>query len=406
MSVRSSFHIMAACFVLLVASGADWWQFRGAENRSLAPNARLPIAWDKQPNNIAWKAKLPGRGVSSPIVVAGRAIVTCASGVQNDRLHVLAFDVDSGKLLWERQFWATGRTFCHPVSSIAAPTPASDGERIFALFSSNDMVCLDLDGNLQWLRGLTYESPTSANDVGMSSSPLVIGNVVIVQLESQGESFAAGLDTATGQNRWRIERPREPNWTSPTLLAGELPAADLVLLQSVSKLTAHDPITGKQVWAYDKKCSGIPSCVASEGVVYVPSAGLTALRAKPGASEPEVLWTSNKLDPGNSSPVVFEGRLYVVNRAGAMNCADAATGEVLWRVRLKGPFWATPILAGEHLYFVNHDGLVQVVRLGKEGEIVGKTEVGEPILGSPAVADNALYLRSDAHLWKIAAKSR
>ena len=122
-----------------------------------------PVAFAKDEagieHNVAWKTAIPGRGVSSPILVAGKVIVTAASGFKQDRLHVLCIDAKTGPIDWERQFWATGRTLCHPTSSVAANTPSSDGKRIFAFFSSNDLACLDLDGNLLWYRGLTHDFP-------------------------------------------------------------------------------------------------------------------------------------------------------------------------------------------------------------------------------------------------------
>ncbi|MFM7072835.1 MAG: PQQ-binding-like beta-propeller repeat protein, partial [Planctomycetota bacterium] len=137
-----------------VANAADWAQFRGPAGTSVAADAKLPTSFNVADNqNVAWRADLPGRGPSSPIVVADRVVVTCSDGPLQEKLIVACFDAKSGKSLWRRQFWATGRTYSHPDSANAAPTPASDGKRIFAFYSSNDMVCLDLDGNLQWFRG-------------------------------------------------------------------------------------------------------------------------------------------------------------------------------------------------------------------------------------------------------------
>jgi outer membrane protein assembly factor BamB len=330
--------------------------------------------------------------------------VTASSGANQDRLHVLCFEAASGKKLWERQFWATGRTFCHPTSAIAAPTPASDGQHVFAFYSSNDLACLDLDGNLKWFRGLTYDFPTAANDVGMSSSPIVAGKLVIVQVESKGDSFAAGIDTATGLTHWRVDRPQEMNWCSPALVPGKTPAEDLLLLQSPTELTAHDPQTGRLLWTFKRECDGIPSSVGRDGMIFLPSKGLTGLRVQPGQAEPEVVWDESKLGGGNASPVVHGDRVYSLNRVGALAGADAATGKVDWRVRIKGTYWATPVEAGGNLYCANYDGLVTVVKVGTDAEIVGESSLGEPVLGSPAIVDGAMYLRSDKHLWKIAAK--
>ncbi len=120
------------------ASAADWLQFRGNDNQSIASGAAAPVKFGKD-ENVAWSAPLPGKGVSGPIVVSGKVFVTASSGaVTQNRLHVISFDVATGKKAWERQFWATGRCFHHPTSAVAAPTPASDGQRIVAFYSSND----------------------------------------------------------------------------------------------------------------------------------------------------------------------------------------------------------------------------------------------------------------------------
>jgi len=399
-----SIAIRVAAIVLSVCllSGADWLQFRGSDNTSVSDDKSLPVTFGGAGGeHVAWKAPLPGRGPSSPIVVAGRVVVTAASGVRQDRLHVLCFDARSGKPLWHRQFWATGSTVCNPFGGVAAPTPASDGQSIFALFSSNDLACFDLAGNLKWLRGLGYENPSTRDDVGMASSPLVIGPTVIVQLENQSESFAAGIDKATGQPRWRIERSRGAIWSSPVVLRGKTRDDDLVLLHGRSTLTAHDPQTGKLVWEYTAFCHTIASTAVCGDRVYLPAIGLHALQYAPAARSVKPLWYEDRLRSDNCSPVVQGSRAYVIKPPGILMCADTAGGKILWQLRLKGPFWATPVLAGGRLYCVNHDGLVQVVELGDEGKLAGTSQIDEAVLASPAIADRAIYLRSNANLWKI-----
>lgn len=399
---------MAALVTLLttmIAGGGDWLQFRGASSNSVSTEGNLPTSW-KEGQNIAWKVDLPGRGPSSPIVVGGHVIVTCSTGANQDRLHVISFSATTGEREWERQFWATGRTLTHQSISTAAPSPASDGKRIFAFFSSNDLICLDLNGNLQWYRGLAYDFPRAGNDIGMSSSPAVVNGTVIVQVENQGDSFAAGINTETGETRWRVPRKPEANWASPIIMKGETSAEDVVLLQSPKGLTAHDPLTGKEQWAFAGDCQGIPSAVAIDGNVYIPAAGVTAVRPSIGATEPSVLWKAGGVQPGAASPIVHDGKLYAINRGGVLTCADAATGEITWRLRLSGAFWGTPTLAGDRLYCINQDGVAHVVQLfpDKNGESVGQGEFGETIQASPAVSGGALYVRSDKHLWKVAAK--
>lgn len=385
-----------------LASAADWPQFRGAASNSISRDAQPPAEWSET-QNVAWKVDLPGRGPASPIVVGDRVIVTASSGVNQERLHVLCYSAADGKLLWERQFWATGRTLSHAASANAAPTPASDGKLVFAFFSSNDMACLDLEGNLKWYRGLAYDFPHAGNDVGMSSSPAIAGDVVVAQVECQGDSFAAGIDKQTGETRWRVARPREANWSSPVVVRDARGDAEAVLLQSPSQLTAHDPSTGRELWAYHVPCDGISSSAVVDGIVYVASKGTTAL--KPGsASEPEKLWNAATLQPGAASMIVEGGHIYFINRAGVLSCANAADGQVLWRARLEGEFWGTPALVGNRIYAVNQKGLGQVVQIsddGKKGEVIGKGQLDGTVQSSPAVSAGALYVRSDKNLWKI-----
>ncbi|MDZ4820406.1 MAG: PQQ-binding-like beta-propeller repeat protein [Planctomycetota bacterium] len=401
---RLAISTLAAIFVLTTVGHADWRSFRnGGTGELVAQNP--PIKWDvKTGENVAWKTALPGKGVSSPIVVGDKVFVTASDGPRQSRLHVICLDAATGKKVWEHQFWATGRTLAHETSAVAAPTPTSDGERVFAFFSSNDLVCLDLEGNLQWYRGLGYDYPTAGNDVGMSSSPVVTEDCVIVQIESQGESFATGLNKETGEDKWHVKRAKSANWSSPVIFTSGSDKTELVLLQSAAELTALDASTGEQRWNYQHECDGISSSAIDGDKIFLPGGGLKALRANSKNSPPEVLWTEPKMAAGAASPVVHDGTVMIVNRAGVVNCASTEDGKVLWQLRVKGKFWSTPLVAGGRMYLANQDGLVQVLQLSKSrGEELAALEFGEEILASPAVSRDALYYRTTGHLWKIAA---
>lgn len=401
--------------LLLVAaepSFADWRQFRGSDSSAVALDSKLPVEWvdGEKSQNVAWKIDLPGRGLGSPIVVNGRVFVTCSSGFRQDRLHVLCFDAAKGQKLWERQFWATGRTMTHPKTCTAASSPCSDGQRIFAMFSSNDIVCLDLDGHLQWFRGLTYDFPNCSNSLGMASSPIVIGDTLIAQTENDADSFANGLDVYTGESRWKRARPKRASWTSPSPLKDSATGETLALLQASAGVEAVKPLTGEVVWAYKNGAATIPSLVVSGDVAYVPSNGLTALQTEAGKSEPKQLWNVAKLGPATPSPLILGKHAYVLGGAGVLACANLADGQTAWQLRLEGPFTASPVATADRLYFVSETGVCQVVQLGSEkGEVVGKSDLtlgkGQPadlIQSTPAIDDNALFIRSDAYLWKIA----
>lgn len=394
--------VLLSLLTVVLFGGADWLQFRGPDATCVAPGQGFPTKLDE--TSIAWTVDLPGKGVSSPIVVGDRVIVTAGSGVDQDRLHVLAYSTKTGELDWERTFWATGRTQTHRSIGVAAPSPASDGKRIFAFYSSNDMACLDLEGNLLWYRGIGHDFPNASNSLGMSSSPIVVGETVVTMVESDAEAFTVGLDASDGTPKWRIDRPRKANWSSPGVLRTK--DAAFAIVGGSKGYSAIDPATGNVAWTWGDSGSTIPSATSADGLVFVPVGGVTALDPKQlKDGTPESLWEAGQLRPSTASPVVNDGNVYVVAGNGVLTAADAKSGAILWRTRLEGKSGssATPIVADGHVYVVDKDGLVQIVEIGDdEGTITGTLALGESIQATPAAANGALFVRGDGKLWKIA----
>lgn len=379
---------------------ANWPQFRGPNANGTADPFELPAKLAGK-ENIQWKADLPGRGLSSPITVGDKVFVSCSSGPKQNKLHVICFSATDGSRLWERTFLSTGRTMCHEKTSVAAPTPTTDGQRVFALFSSNDLVCLDLDGNLQWFRGLTRDYPNASNSLGMSSSLVVTDGVVVAQVENDSESFAAGINVEDGVNLWKLDRPKMANWCSPILIKSPT-GENLVGLQSGKGLTAVVPRTGQKAWDYTEGASTVASSAVGGTTIYAPSRGLTALEVPANGQAPKQLWRAGDLRPGTPSPVVIGNKVLVMNDAGVLSCGDRETGKRLWQLRLKGPFSATPVAAGTRLLAVNEKGLVQLVDLSKpEGELISDLDLGQTVLSTPSLANGGVYVRSDQTLWKL-----
>ncbi|MEO7675233.1 MAG: PQQ-binding-like beta-propeller repeat protein, partial [Verrucomicrobiota bacterium] len=338
------------CASLLALSAADWTQFRGPNGNGVSDETGIPFLLSAD-NSIAWKSELPGEGLSSPIIIGDRVFVTCSGGLRQQRLYVICFSAADGKKIWERQFWATGRTMCHEKTSVAAPTPASDGQSIVAIFSSSDIVCLDLEGNLLWLRGLGRDYPNASNSLGLSSSLVLADGVVVAQVENESESFTAGLDLKTGVNRWKLDRPRKANWTSPVVIKNN--GHPLVAIQSSKGVIAVGPRTGKIVWEFAGGGSSVSSSTLSDDVIYVPSHGLTALQPAGPGEPPKQLWQASQLRPGTPSPVLVGAKIFALNDGGILTCGDKITGARLWQLRLKGPFSSTPVAAGQFIYCVN-----------------------------------------------------
>lgn len=399
-------HLLAVAVSMVVICALhadDVTQFRNGLGTSRETN--LPTKWSAD-EGVRWKANLPGKGLSNPVIAGGRVFVSATAAYQQKREVVLCFDVKTGKKLWERQVWATGHTQAHPKTNMAAPTPMTDGERVYALFATGDLVCYDRDGDLVWYRSLVGDYPTVGNNVGMAASPAIHGDTLLICMENAGESFAVGIDKFTGKNSWRVERPRGINWVSPAVIHNGKDAE--VLFQGPTGIDAHDVATGKKKWSAPKLRHGAyASLTFGDGVVFAPtSEKFTALRPAKGNAEPEILWQSLKLRPGYCTPVAQGGLVYVVGGGGIVNCADAKSGEILWthRIDAGGAYAASPLVADGKLYVTNEAGVTTVLQAGREAKVLGTNAIADTILASPVAADGAIFLRSDGALYCIGAK--
>jgi outer membrane protein assembly factor BamB len=401
-SVMSGFLVLATNLGISAVARADWPQFRGVSSNAVELNADLPIEFDGATGkNVAWKVSIPGRSVGGAIVVGNQVITTSSVGMDERRVRLHSYDVESGGQNWVQEFVARGRPYCHPTSANAAPTPTSDGSRVYTFYSSNDLACVDLEGNLIWYRSLTSDFVKAFNDTGMSSSPIVIEGVCIVQIECQGESFVAGINAENGTLLWKKDRPRKSNWSSPISYKNS-EGKSVVVIHSGSDLVGLDPKTGESIWMKDISCSTVPSSLAFENRLYVPSRGLVAYDLS-SSGEPSELWKSSRIGIDSSSPLVLKDRIYTI-KGPAVYSGDIYTGEVKWQARVaEGSVWSSPIVAQDRMYLFAMDGKCSVTQLGdSEGVRLSLNELGEDVLGTPAIAGNAMYVRSVSSLWKIA----
>jgi outer membrane protein assembly factor BamB len=393
--------LLAAVFSLSLGASAlagDWPQFRGPEGSGVGRDTELPEAWSPD-LNLKWKVPLPGRGVSNPVIVGNRLFLTANSGMAMTRLHVLGFDAASGEKLWERQFWATGQTLCHPKTCMAGPTPVTDGKHVWCLFATNDLMCLNAAGDLIWYRSLNGDYPLMTNHVGRAASPILFEDLLIVPLENQGASFLVGIDAKTGVNRWKVERPLENNWTTP-IVANRNGRTELIL-QGMRLLTGFDPRTGEKLWEVEEDgLFTIPSPVVAGDLVLAATRGMIAVKPGVNGAAP-VAWKALKLGASTPSPVVHDGLVYTL-KGEILVCGDiAGQGKVVWEQRLKGPFSASPVIADGKIYVVNESGVVTVLKPGREVKILATNDMKDTILATPAIANGSIYLRSDQFLYRI-----
>ncbi|QEL20298.1 outer membrane protein assembly factor BamB family protein [Limnoglobus roseus] len=382
------------------ASAAEWSQFRGPGGACVSDEKNLPEKWSKTEGH-RWKTDLPARGVSGPVVFGDKIYLTASSGVRDDRLHVLAFDLKTGKQLWHRQFAATGGTNCHPMTCMAAPTPVADETGVYALFATGDLAAFDANGTLRWYRSLVGDYPSITNQVGMASSPVLADGKLIVPMDNSGDSFIAALDPKTGTNVWKTPRFKESNWVTPVVRSPDGRTAE-ILFPGRDGLSAYDAATGKRLWNSKLVNGDIPTPTIREDIVYAPSGGVTTLKFEGG--EPKKVWASAKMGSGMTSPLVYDGMVYAA-KDGVMNTVDAKTGESLWSERFsKDKASASPIGADGKVYVFSNGGKTTVFKASREMEIVSENDLGEEILGTPAVAAGAIIIRTNKALYCVGAK--
>lgn len=399
--MKTRFSIAALFLMGASALAADWPQFRGPNGSGVADDKPLPTTWGPK-ENVKWRVDVPGRSVACPVVYGKRVYVSSSSGADADRLHVLCFDAETGKKLWHRQLAATGNTGHHPKSAMAAPTPCVNAEGVYCLFATADMAAFDHDGNLKWYRSLVSDYPDISNQVGMASSPVVWKDFVIVPMDTVGDSFLAAIDTTYGKNVWKIERPKDINWVTPTLRATGDKAE--IIFGTNKETVAYSAIDGKKTWSYAGGSGGVPTTITVGDDVLLPAKG-QLVAYSPGTSKE--LWKSTKLTPGNSTPLVYKDRVYSIGRAGTILCGDLKTGKDLWSERVskgKGQLWASPIAGDGKIYTFDDTGVCTVLAASDEVKVLATNDLKEEIMGTPAIAHGCLFIRTVGGLYCISGK--
>jgi outer membrane protein assembly factor BamB len=395
------FLLVTALPLALAASltASDWPQFRGPNATGVSGDKNLPTEWSKD-KGVKWKAALPARGVSSPVVAGGKVYVTCSSGTRDDRLHVVCFDAATGKQLWHRQLQATGGTACHPKSCMAANTPVADETGVYALFATGDLAAFDADGTLRWYRSLVGDYPTITNQVGMASSPVLVKDKLIVPMDNAGESFLAAVDTKYGKNVWKVERPRDINWVTP--IVREVGNKAEVLFAAPDGLTTYDAASGEKRWAFKGGAGAIPTGALEGDTLYLPVGGVSKVKLTDKGATEKPEWSAKQLQTGYSSPLVYSGKVFTASSQGLIACADAKSGKVLYTERAKGAFSASPVAGDGKVYCLNETGVCTVFKADSDSfELLAANELGEGSLGTPAIANGLIFIRTDKSLYAI-----
>ncbi|MEM9292678.1 MAG: PQQ-binding-like beta-propeller repeat protein [Acidobacteriota bacterium] len=422
-----------------VDASPRWPQFRGVRGSGIADGSRAPASWNAdEGKGLAWSTEIPGHGHSSPSVWGDKIFLTTAIGgtVQVQRFAVTPMDVSddssehtfevlaisrsSGEILW-RQVAHTGvpRNQRHLKNSFATETPATDGKYVVASFGSHGLYCYTVDGELLWSQDAgTFDTGFFSDpgyQWGTASSPILVDDTVVVQVDLQEDSYIAAFDLETGEERWRTSRDELPSWGTPVLYDG--PEGPALATNGVNALRGYDARTGEVLWTLNTGNSMIPgsSPVVGLDLIFIgngyrPLKPIYAIRTDAegdislGASEDsnaDVAWSHKKGGPYYTSPLVYQDILYILADNGIFSAYQAQSGERIYRQRIgngRTTFAASPIAADGKIYLASETGDVFVIRAGLDFELLATNPSGGPILSTPALVDGTVLVRTQNHL--------
>ncbi len=397
-----------------VVSAQNWPQFRGPGGQGVSAETDLPTAWTAA--NVVWRTPLPGPGHSSPVIWNDRIFVTAYRPPEGrlrryfttagGKLFVVCLDKASGRVVWEREVPTTDIEDHHSTNSPASPTPVTDGTHVYVHFGSHGLICYDFDGRTVWEKRL---GPVK-NTWGSASSPTLLGDVLLLNSDSDGDDFLLAVDKRTGQTIWQTSRTNVTRaW--PTPVVWTVDGLSQIVVSGSRRVKAYDADTGAEIWTVDGLTKWVtPTPVIGHGMLFAASngpGGNAVLAIRPGGrgniTKSHVAWRHKRGAPYNSSPVLVGDHLFMVKNGGVMSCLDARTGDLVWRERLpaRGSYYASLVAADGKIYAVNEDGEVTVIRAGAQFEVLASSDMSERTMASPAISGGRIFIRTDEALYAV-----
>ena len=435
--VRTVLFVGAFFFAQPLLAG-QWPQFRGPGSTGVGTGENLPDTWSTT-QNVRWKVAISGQGWSSPIAWGDRIFVTSVvpageietpqrglyfkgerpAPTTEHRYMVYAFSFATGKELWRRQLHrGVPPQARHLKNTFASETPVTDGTLVYAAFGNVGIYAMDFDGTLVWSKPL--EAADTRNGWGTASSPVFHGGRVYFVNDNENASGLMAIDAATGKTIWRVERPKETNWSTP-LVWTHVGRSEIVT-NGTSAIRSYG-LDGTPLWQLGPSSTHvIPTPFASGDLLYVSSGyvgdsrrpvyairpgGHGDISLKPGeTANASIAWSLPQGGTYNVSPIVYGDYFYTLFDRGFFTCHDAKTGEEIYtKVRLDptaSGFTASPWAYNGKIFAMSEDGTTYVIQAGPEFKVIGQNELDEFTLASPAIHRDSVLIRTATKLYRIA----
>ena len=425
------------------AGPGDWPSFRGREASGVSDKQNLPDTWNPATGeNVLWKTPIPGLAHSSPIVwgdtifvtsaISSRGSATFKPGLYGDgdasddrssqRWMLYAIDKRTGKIRWERiASQGEPRNKRHIKSTYASASPATDGRIVVAWFGSQGIHAYDFDGGLRWSVDLgrvdmgAYDIP--AYEWGPASSPIVWNGLVIVQCDTQADSFLLALNADTGETMWKTDRNELPSWGTPTIVT--TPAGPELITNASNFVRGYDPKTGRELWKLGGSSKiTAPTPIFADGLHLIasgrqPERPIFAVRpgargdltlAKGLTENASIVWSKTGRGSYMPTPLAYRGIVYMLANNGVLDAYEPSTGKEIYRQRLPlvgSGYSASPVAADGKIYLSNEDGEMLIVEAGATFTHIGTNSIGEMLMATPALSDGVMYVRGVSTLFAI-----
>ena len=425
MSRLPLFLITAISIAALAPVSGQWPQFRGPEGLGTAPGAKPPLTWAED-RNVRWKTPIHGKGWSSPVILDNQVWLTTATE-DGRELSALALDMASGKILHDLKLFQVEKPqYAHPFNSYASPTPVMERGRVYVTFGSPGTAAIDTKtGKVIWER-----RDLECNHFrGAGSSPIIFRNLLIMHYDGSDVQYIAALDKNTGKTVWTTPRsvdfkdlgpdgkPKADGdfrkaFATPHVI--EVNGQPLLISLGGRAAYGYDPLTGKERWRIEEHGSHSASTrpVVGHGMVFYPtgfdSPKLVAIRpdGTGNVTATHVVWRVTRSVPNKPSILLVNDLLFMVNDAGLASAVEAKTGEIVWQNRVGGTFSASPVHAAGRIYMFDEDGKTTVIEAGREYKVLAENQLDNGFMASPAVAGNALFVRTRKDMYRIEEPAR
>jgi len=372
--------------------------FRGQGGYGIARQKNIPVKWNgKTGENVLWKISLPLGGFNSPVIWGSKLFLTGASATKRE---VYCIDRNSGKLLWttpvEKISGSPGQApKVSGETGFSAPTAATDGKAVYAIFANGDIVGIDMNGKKMW--GQNLGDPQ--NHYGHSSSLMIYKDMVIVQYDQRNAPKLMALSTTTGKTVWSTTRKVKISWASPIIV--NTGKRTEIIVAAEPYVASYNPSTGEELWKIDCISGEVgPSVAYANGIVFSVN-DYSKLAAIKLGDQPQVLWENNDFLSDVPSPVATDKYLFLVTSFGTVVCYDAQTGNKYWEKEFNNSIYSSPVIAEGKVYVLDRTGLMHIFKADKEYTSLGEPALGEKSVCTPAFSSGRIYLRGDKNLYCI-----